>query len=170
MHGQANRATGVLQAALDRLANPQRRVGGEAKALAPIELLAGADQAEHALLHEIAERQALVLVAPGVGGDEAQVGVDEQFLGVQVAALDLLGQVDLLGRREQGVAARVREQLVDCLGDECVGRTEVDALDRAVQPVRRRLGCAVGDGLGLALLACGGSSRVDPGYCGYWGI
>jgi hypothetical protein len=41
---------------------------------------------------------------------------------VQVAALDPLGQFDLLGRREQGVAARVREQLVDRLGDERLGR------------------------------------------------
>jgi hypothetical protein len=64
----------------------------------------------------------------------------------------------------------VREQLVDCLWDERVGRTEVDALDRAVETVRRSLDCTVDDGLGLALLACGGSCRVDPGYCGYWGI
>ena len=135
--GQADRASGVLQAALDRLADPQRGVGREAKALAPVELLAGADQAEHALLDEVAERQALVLVAPRVGGDEAQVGVDEQFLGVQVAALDPLGEVDLLGRGEQGVAARVREKLVDGLRDERVGGADVDALDRAVEPLGR---------------------------------
>ena len=95
MDGQANRAAGVLQATLDRLTNPQCRVGREAEALAPVELLARADQAEHALLDEIAQRQALVLVAPRVGGDEPQVGVDEQFLGVQVTALDPLGEVDL---------------------------------------------------------------------------
>ncbi len=100
MDGQANRAAGVLQAALNRLTDPQRGVGREAKALAPVELLAGADQAEHALLDEIAERQALVLVAAGVGGHQPQVGVDEQFLGVQVAALDPLGQFDLLGGSE----------------------------------------------------------------------
>ena len=122
MHGQADRASRVLQAALDRLADPEGGVGGEAKALAPVELLAGPDQPEHALLDEVGERQALVLVAPRVGGDQAQVGVDEQFLGVQVAALDPLGEVDLLGGREQRVAARVREQLVDRLGDERLGR------------------------------------------------
>ena len=159
MHGQADRAPGVLQAALNGLANPQGGVRGEAKALAPVELLARANQAEHALLDEIAEGQALVLVAPRVGGDEAQVGVDEQFLGVQVAALDALGQVDLLVRRQQGVAARVRKQLVDCLGDERVGHAEVDALDWAVQPVRRSRGRAVDDGLRLALCACGGEPR-----------
>ena len=124
----------VLQAALDRLADPQGGVGREAEALAPIELLTGAYQAEHALLDEVAQGQALVLVAPRVGGDEAQVGVDEQLLGVQVAALDPLGEVDLLGRCQQGVAARVRKQLVDRLGDERVGRAQVDPLDRAVEP------------------------------------
>ena len=113
MDGQADRAAGVLQPTLDRLTDPQRRVGREAEALAPVELLARPDQAEHALLDEVGQGQALVLVAPGVGSDEAQVGVDEQFLGVQVTALDALGQVDLLGRGEQGVAARVRQQLVD---------------------------------------------------------
>ncbi len=135
MDGQANRAAGVLQATLDRLADPQRRVGREAEALAPVELLAGADQAEHALLDEVAEGQALVLVAPRVGRDETQVGVDEQFLGMQVAALDPLGEVDLFGGGEQGVAARVRQQLVDCLGDERVGGAHVEALDRAVEPL-----------------------------------
>ena len=66
MHGQADRASGVLKAALNRLANPEGGVGGEAKALAPIELLAGANQAEHALLDEIGKWQTLVLIAPGV--------------------------------------------------------------------------------------------------------
>ena len=137
MDGQADRAAGVLQAALDRLADPQGGVGREAKALAPVELLARADQPEHALLDEIAQGQALVLVAPRVGRDEAQVGVDEQFLGVQVTALDPLGEVDLFGGGEQGVAARVREQLVDRLRDERVGGADVEALDRAVEALGR---------------------------------
>src|SRR6185437_6458325 len=61
MHGQADRAARVLEAALDRLADPQGGVRGEAEALAPVELLARANQAEHALLDEVAQRQALVL-------------------------------------------------------------------------------------------------------------
>jgi hypothetical protein len=75
---------------------------------------------------------------------------------VQVAALDPLGQVDLLGRGEQRVAARMRQQLVDCLGDECVGRAQVETLDRAVQPTRRNRARAVDDGLGLLLRAGSG--------------
>src|SRR5665213_628492 len=66
VHGQANRASGVLQATLDRLTDPEGGVGGEAKALAPVELLARPDQAEQALLDEVGQRQALVLVAPRV--------------------------------------------------------------------------------------------------------
>ena len=153
VHGQADRAPGVLQAALDRLANPQCGVGREAKALAPVELLARADQAEQTLLDEVGERQALVLIAPRVGGDEAQIGVDEQFLGVQVAALDALCQVDLLGGGEQWVAARVREQLIDGLGDEALGAGQLDALrSGVVQPLGLRAG------------------RVDWGDGGYAGV
>src|SRR5262249_24295830 len=61
---EANRAAGVLQAALDRLTDPQRRIGREAEALAPVELLHGANEAELALLDQVAERQALPPVAP----------------------------------------------------------------------------------------------------------
>ncbi len=147
VHGQANRAPGVLQAALDRLTNPQGGVGGEAKALAPVELLARPDQAEQALLDEVGERQALVLVAPRVGGDQAQVGVDEQFLGVQVTALDALREVDLLGGREQRVAARMREQLIDRLGDEGLRCTQHDPLGSGVvESLGLRPGVEWGDG------------------------
>ena len=63
----------VGQAALDRLADPQRRVGREAEALAPVELLRGADQAERALLDRGRAAQAQALVAAGDRDDEAQV-------------------------------------------------------------------------------------------------
>ena len=139
--GQPDRAARVLEAALDRLADPEGRVGGEAEALAPVELLARADQSEHALLDEVRERQALVLVAAGVRRDEAQVGVDEQFLGVQVSALDPLGEFDLLGGRQQRVATRVGEQLIDGLRDEALGGLLRRAAarvagDRAARPDR----------------------------------
>ena len=65
VHGQADRAPAVLQPALDRLANPQRGVGGEAKALAPVELLDRSDQAQRTLLNQIGHGQAVALVAPG---------------------------------------------------------------------------------------------------------
>ena len=108
--GQADRAAGVLQAALDRLADPQRRVGREAEALAPVELLDGADQPEHPLLDQVAEREALALVAARVGHHQAQVGVDHAVLGDEVALLDALRQLDLLGGREQLEAARLAQE------------------------------------------------------------
>jgi hypothetical protein len=56
-------------------------------------------------LDEVGKRQALVLVAPGVGGDQPQVGVEELFLGVQIAALDFVGgaqhDVELLLRSKE---------------------------------------------------------------------
>ena len=53
--GQAHGAAGVGQPAADRLAHPQGAVGGELEALAPVELLDGANQPEHALLDQIAQ-------------------------------------------------------------------------------------------------------------------
>ena len=52
---------------LQRLADPDRRVGGEAVALALVELLGRADQAEHALLDEVVHGQALALVLASDG-------------------------------------------------------------------------------------------------------
>ena len=83
---------------------------------------------------------------------------------MQVAALDPLGQVDLLGGSQQGVAARVREQLVDGLGDERVRCAQVEALDGVVEPVRRSGYGTVGDNLGLTIRAGGG------GRARRWGL
>src|SRR5215204_3383673 len=57
VNGEPDRPARVLEPALDGLADPERRVGGEAKALAPVELLDRADETQHALLDEIAERE-----------------------------------------------------------------------------------------------------------------
>src|SRR6185312_14424737 len=77
------------------------------------ELLDGADQAERALLDEVPHREALALVAAGDRHHEAQVGVDHPLLGDEVAALDLLRQLDLLGGREQGPVARLPHQQLE---------------------------------------------------------
>src|SRR5215210_2846508 len=76
VNGEPDRPARVLETALDGLADPERCVGGEAEALAPVELLDRADQAQHALLDQVAEGQALALVAARVGHYEAQVRVD----------------------------------------------------------------------------------------------
>src|SRR5215217_3088681 len=92
----ADRARLVGERAGDRLADPPGRVGGELEALAVVELLRGADQAERALLDQIEEGQALVAVVLRNRNDQAQVRLDHLLLRVEVAALDALGQVDLL--------------------------------------------------------------------------
>ena len=91
----------VGQRAGDRLLDPQRRVGGELEALAPIELLGGADQADRALLDQVHEGEAEAAVALGDRDDEAQVRLDHVLLGVVVAALDALGELDFLRRGQQ---------------------------------------------------------------------
>ncbi len=70
---------------------------------------------EHALLHEVAHLQAQPLIAAGLGDDEAQVGVDHALLGLEVAALDPLGQLDLLGGGQQRVNAGLLEEHLERL-------------------------------------------------------
>src|SRR4051794_9437225 len=113
---QADRAAGVVQAALQRLTDPDRRVRREAEALAPIELLGRPDQSEHALLDQIAHGQALALVLARHVDDEAQVRIDEALLGGQIAALDALGELDLLTGTEQRVARGATQQVVQWIG------------------------------------------------------
>src|SRR3954462_13333459 len=114
--GQADGAGGVVEAALDRLPDPQRGVRREAEALAPVELLGRADQAQHALLDEVVQGEAVALVAAGDGDDEPQVRVDHAVLGEEVAALDALGELDLLGGLQQREAVRALPQLLERVG------------------------------------------------------
>src|SRR4051794_21095770 len=111
--GQADGTGGVVEAALDRLPDPQRGVRREAEALAPVELLGRADQAQHALLDEVVQGEAVALVAAGDGDDEPQVRVDQAVLGEEVAALDALGELDLLGGLQQLEAVRALQQLLE---------------------------------------------------------
>src|SRR5581483_57682 len=100
----------VRERAGDGLPDPPGRVGRELEALAVVELLRGADQAERPLLDQVEERQALVAVVLGDRDDESQVGLDHLLLGVEVATLDALGQVDLLLRGQQADLADVLEE------------------------------------------------------------
>src|SRR6185437_9333762 len=112
VHRHADRARGVVQPALDRLTDPQRRVRGELEASAPVELLGGANKPDHALLDEVAKRETLALVLLRDGHDEAEVRIDHPILRGHVSALDALGQLDLLSSREQRVTARLVEELL----------------------------------------------------------
>ena len=111
----ADRARLVGERAGDRLADPPGRVGRELEALAVVELLRGAHEAERALLDEVEERQALVAVVLGDRDDEAEVGLDHLLLGVEVAALDAAREVDLLLRGEQADLADVLEEQLEAV-------------------------------------------------------
>ncbi len=99
----ADRASLVDDGAGNGAANPPRGVRGEAKALAPVELLDGADQAQIAFLDQVGERNAAGVVLLGDGNDQPKVALDEDALGFHVAFLDASRQVHfLLGRQKLG--------------------------------------------------------------------
>ncbi len=132
VHRHADGPPGVLEAALDRLPNPERAVGGELEAPTPVELLDGADQSEHALLDQVPHREALPLVPTRLRDHEPQVRVHHAVLRLHVAALDPLRELDLLTGREQGVLARLPEE-----DAERVERGVGSLLDAAVTVVPR---------------------------------
>jgi hypothetical protein len=99
--GDADRPRLVGDGAGHGLADPPRRVGRELVALAVVELLDRADQAERSLLDEVEEGETSAEVALRDRHDEAQVRLDHLRLRAHLAALDPLGQADLLVGGEQ---------------------------------------------------------------------
>ena len=106
----------VGQRTRDRLAYPPGRIGRELKAPAVVKLLGRAYEAEGALLNQVEERQSLVAVVLGDRDHQAQVGLDHLPLGVDVAALDPSGQVDLLLGAEQPDLADLFEEQLQRIG------------------------------------------------------
>src|SRR4051812_30132506 len=124
VHGDADRPGLVGQGARDRLANPPGRVRRELEALAVVELLRRTDEAERSLLDQVQERQALVAVVLGDRDDEPEIRLDHLLLGIEVAALDALGQIDLLLRCEEPDLADVLQEQLERVGGHV--RTQVD--------------------------------------------
>ena len=158
VHRDADRARLVGERAGDRLADPPGGVGRELEALAVVELLGRADQAERALLDQVEEGKALVAVVLRDRDDQAQVGLDHLLLGVEVAALDALGEIDLLLRREQPDLADVLQEQLKGVGghvglqvDRGLGLPPAAAVDRALD-LGRGMGGIVLDELDLRLL------------------
>ena len=108
VHRDADRARLVRDAALHRLADPPRRVRRELEALAPVELLGGADQPDDPLLDQVEQRQAVALVLLRDRDDEPQVRVDEQVLRLLVAPLDRASRARPPGRRSAAGSGRPR--------------------------------------------------------------
>jgi hypothetical protein len=97
----------------DRLADPPDGVGDELDPLGLVELVGRADQAEVALVDQVRERDALVLVLLGDRDDEAQVGAHERVERLLVVGADALGEAHLLLARDQRIDADVAQVLVE---------------------------------------------------------
>src|SRR3954469_17529503 len=116
VHRHADRPRLVGERTRDRLADPPRRVRRELEALAIVELLRCTYEPDRPLLNQVEERQTLVAVALRDRDDEAKVRLDHRLLGTVVAALDALGQLDLLGGGEQVDLANVLQEELQRVG------------------------------------------------------
>ena len=134
MHREADRAALVREGARHSLANPPGGVRRELEVAAPVELLDGTDQAENALLNQIQEAETLAAVVLGDRHDEAQVRLDHLLLGLHVALLDALGETNLVGLRQEGIAANLVEEELQRIGGALVGETALErsGLSRAI--------------------------------------
>ena len=61
----------------------------------------------------------MTLVLAGIRDHESKVGVDQGRLGLEVAALDPFGQLDLLGAGQQRVAPDLLEEQRHRVGGAC---------------------------------------------------
>src|SRR5215203_1313270 len=120
----------VRHRTLTGLANPPGRVGRELEALPPVELLGGAVEADDAVLDQVAQGHALPLVALRDPDHEAQVAVDHPRFRLSVAALDPLGQLDLLGGGQKGIAADLVHEHRQRVRRHELGRRSGDRLQR----------------------------------------
>jgi hypothetical protein len=111
VHRQANRPSGVGDAAGNGLADPPGGVGRELEALAPVELLHRVHQTEVALLDEVEQGQTGRLVLLGNGDHQSKVGLDKVALGgVATVRGALQGQL-LAGRNLDFLVGLGRVQL-----------------------------------------------------------
>src|SRR3954452_1891604 len=140
----ADRARLVGERACDRLADPPGGVGRELEALAVVELLRSTDEPERALLDEVQERESLVAVVLRDRDHEAQVRLDHLLLGVEVAALDALREVDPLLRRQQPDLPDVLQEQLKVVGGHVGPEVDLRARLAPAPLVRRPLDLAGG--------------------------
>src|SRR6185503_3115128 len=95
------------------LANPPDRVRDELDALRLVEFVRGANEAEVALVDQIRERHALVLILLRDRHDEAQVGAHQLVQGFLLALADALRETDLLVAIDQRIDADVTQILIE---------------------------------------------------------
>src|SRR6185312_5336152 len=90
----------IAGSALDGLANPPRRIGGELRSPPPVVTLGGTNEADCALLDQVEERYASMSVRTREGHHETKIRFDHAVDRSLVSLLDPLRQHDLLGRRQ----------------------------------------------------------------------
>ena len=96
VEGEADDAGLLGEGLEDGLTDPPDGVGDEFEAAGFVEFLGGLDEAEVALVDEVGQAEALVLVLFGNGDDEAEVGPGEFLEGPLVTLADALGELDFL--------------------------------------------------------------------------
>jgi hypothetical protein len=95
---------------LDGGADPPHGVGGEPDAAVRVEAADGVDQAERALLHEVAHGQAGAAVSACDLDDDPQVACDQAAPGVDVAGFGAARQVLLFLAAKHQLARSLVEQ------------------------------------------------------------
>jgi hypothetical protein len=112
VYGQPHGAALLRHRAADGLADPQRRVGGEPEAPAVVELLHGTDEPDRAFLDQVEQRHARVLALEALGevDDEPQIGFDHAVFGVEIAALDAAGELELFSWGQEARAGDALEK------------------------------------------------------------
>src|ERR671912_850300 len=116
VHGHPYGAALVGNGTLHRLPDPPGGIRGESPSTVGIELLDGPHQAYVALLDQVLERQPHPTVLLGYAHDEPEVLLDEFLPGTLVSGLGPLGEVYLLGVREQLALVDVGEVAGDEIG------------------------------------------------------
>src|SRR5687767_7876846 len=105
---------GLLRQGLQNgLTNPPDRVRDELDALRLIELVSSPDESEVALVDEIGERDALILVLLRDGHDEAKIGAHELIERLLIIHADALREPHLFVAGDQRINADVAEVLVE---------------------------------------------------------
>ena len=128
--------------ALDRLADPPRRVGREAEAALGVELVERVDEAEVAFLDQVGQREPAVGVVLRDADDEPQVVLDQPLPRREVAAGHRPGERELLLRRQEHVLPDLVEidlrDIVDDVRAEAGGRLGQRQLLRPAIRLRTR--------------------------------
>ena len=124
--GDPDRVGLVRDRALAGLTDPPGRVGRELEALAVVELLHRAVEADRAVLDQVEQRQAVALVALRDRDDEAQVRVRHPLLRGLVALLDPLRERDLFGRGQERVPPDLVQEELQAVGAAAGRGAEVE--------------------------------------------